>query len=77
MKTSRKFAVTGVFLLGASYVLELSKTLNLLTFFRSLGASIVRMVLQIQLSIYGYTTKTDIFRKPAQACYDMMLRVFW
>ena len=30
---------------------------------RSLGASLARMVLQIQLNIYGYTTKTDIFRK--------------
>ena len=63
MDTSRKLAVTGILALGFSYVSELYKKLSLLTLFRSLGASIARMVLQIQLSIYGYTTRTDIFRK--------------
>ena len=76
MTTTRKLAVTGILLLGASYVSKLNAKNALLKLYRSLGASLARMVLQIQLSIYGYTTKTDIFRKSPPSICGLRLRIY-
>ncbi|KAL2043609.1 hypothetical protein N7G274_003916 [Stereocaulon virgatum] len=57
MTTTRKFAVTVILLLGAS----------------SLGASLARMVLQIQVNMYGYRTKADVYLTITAISYWSMI----
>lgn len=76
MARTRKITVTCILLLGASFVFRLPIQDGSLILLRSLGASMARMILMRQTTVYGFTDLVDTFRKFFDALLvDLSLRL--